>query len=154
MKKNRGFGKFIPEGTPTVSFWFPRILVLLCVGHLKEKEIWFLRIEKKKYICTWYYHWKWSGSPLKFKNQNLHDLFLESLFWINLCPPQIIIIIIIQTANIWLSSTEYVISAGLLWLISNYIGGVSKYAKISASMGKKWNLKCEIVASTFNIAVA
>ena len=22
----------------------------------------------------------------KFKNQDLHDLFLETLFWINLCP--------------------------------------------------------------------
>ena len=24
--------------------------------------------------------------PLNFKNQNFHDLFLETLFWINLCP--------------------------------------------------------------------
>ena len=26
------------------------------------------------------------SSPMKFKNQDLHDLFLETLFWINLCP--------------------------------------------------------------------
>ena len=29
---------------------------------------------------------KRSSSPLKFKNLGLHDLFLETLFWINLCP--------------------------------------------------------------------
>ena len=28
---------------------------------------------------------KWSSSPLKLKNQDLHDLFLETLCWINLC---------------------------------------------------------------------
>ena len=26
------------------------------------------------------------SSSLKFKNQDLHDLFLETHFWINLCP--------------------------------------------------------------------
>ena len=37
---------------------------------------------------------------------------------------------LIQTANIWLSCTNYVISAGLLWWISSvYIGGVSKLQK-------------------------
>ena len=36
-------------------------------------------------MYTWYSHYKWSGSPLKFKIQDLHDLFLETLFWINLC---------------------------------------------------------------------
>ena len=29
---------------------------------------------------------KYSSSPLKFKNLDLHDLFLETLLWINLCP--------------------------------------------------------------------
>ena len=28
---------------------------------------------------------KWSSTPMKFKNQDLHDLFIETLFWINLC---------------------------------------------------------------------
>ena len=37
--------------------------------------------------------------------------FLETLFWINLCPAEKLI----QAANIWLSCTKYVISAGLLW---------------------------------------
>ena len=26
------------------------------------------------------------SSPLMFENEDLHDLFLETLFWINLCP--------------------------------------------------------------------
>ena len=49
----------------------------------KENNFW----ELKNIICT---HdtaiKKKSSSPLKFKNQDLHDLFLETLFWINLCP--------------------------------------------------------------------
>ena len=37
---------------------------------------------------------------------------------------------LIQTANIWLSCTNYVIAAGLLWWISFMnIGGVSKLQK-------------------------
>ena len=39
-----------------------------------------------------------------------------------------------QTANIWLFFIKYVISAGLLWWISWYIGEVSDYSKISASV--------------------
>ena len=27
-----------------------------------------------------------NGQVHQFKNQDLHDLFLETLFWINLCP--------------------------------------------------------------------
>ena len=44
---------------------------------------------------------------------------------------------LIQTANIWLSCTKYVISAGLLyWISLVYIGGVSKLQNIS-KCGKK-----------------
>ena len=46
----------------------------------KENDFW----ELKEYRYT---HdtaiKKWASSPLKFKNQDLHDLFLETLFWIN-----------------------------------------------------------------------
>ena len=27
---------------------------------------------------------KWSSTPMKFKNQDLYDLFIETLFWIYL----------------------------------------------------------------------
>ena len=40
-------------------------------------------------------------SPLKFENQDLHDLFLETLFWIYMPGEKII-----QTANIWLPCTR------------------------------------------------
>ena len=39
MKKNRVLVSFILEGTLTVFFYFPKILVLLCVVQLKEKKI-------------------------------------------------------------------------------------------------------------------
>ena len=48
-------------------------------GAFERKEI-FLNIDKIK-IYLWYYHSKWSSKPLKFRNQDLHDLFLEKLFW-------------------------------------------------------------------------
>ena len=48
---------------------------------------------KKRYMISW--NWKndihmirplkWSSSPLKLKNQDLHGLFQETLCWINLC---------------------------------------------------------------------
>ena len=52
--------------------------------HLKEKKM----ISEKWKIYTYdtaiengqVHH------TLKFKNQDFHDLFLETLFWINLCP--------------------------------------------------------------------
>ena len=56
---------------------------------------------------------------------------------------------LIQTGNIWLSCTEYVISAGLLWWISLVHRRGLYTAKISASVKKKWNLEYEIMASTF-----
>ena len=37
----------------------------------------------------WRCRWKWSSTPiigLKCKNQDLHDLFIKTLAWINLCP--------------------------------------------------------------------
>ena len=48
-------------------------------GATERKEKGFLRIEKFN-IYTWYSHQKWSSSPLKFQNQDLHDLFLETHF--------------------------------------------------------------------------
>ena len=44
-----------------------------------------------------------------------------------------------QTANIWLSCTNYVISAGLLWWISLVHRRGLKTAKISASVEKSEN---------------
>ena len=50
---------------------------------IERKEMSSENFKKKIYnIHTWY----WSSTPLKFKNQDLHDLFLETLFWINLSP--------------------------------------------------------------------
>ena len=43
-----------------------------------------------------------------------HALFIETLFRINLCSREKLI----QTANIWLPGTKYVVSAVLLWYIS------------------------------------
>ena len=43
---------------------------------------------------------------------------------------------LIQTANIWLSCTNYVISAGLLWWVSLVHRRGLKTAKISASVEK------------------
>ena len=56
----------------------------MCGASEREKKD-FSELKKKLYY-TLYSHYKWSSSPLKFKNQDLHDLFLETLFWINLCP--------------------------------------------------------------------
>ena len=52
-----------------------------------------------------------------------------------------------QMANIWLSCTEYVISAGLLWWISLVQMRGFYCAKISASAGKSeiWNIKSGLV---------
>ena len=46
---------------------------------------------------------------------------------------------LIQTANIWLSCTNYVISAGLLWWISLVHRRGLKTAKTSASVEKSEN---------------
>ena len=44
---------------------------------------------------------------------------------------------LIQTANIWLSCTKYIISAGLLWWISLvHIGRVSKLQKYQQVLKK------------------
>ena len=43
---------------------------------------------------------------------------------------------LIQTANIWLSFVEFVISVGMLWWISSVHRGEIKTAKISASVEK------------------
>ena len=37
--------------------------------------------ENQKYYMT--LQLKWSSTPLKWKNQDLHDLFLETFFWIH-----------------------------------------------------------------------
>ena len=58
---------------------------------------------------------------------------------------------LIQTANIWLSCTNYVISAGLLWWIGLVQRRGLKTVKISASVEKKWKLKYGIVASAFKL---
>ena len=63
-------------------FNFSKILVLLSVVHLKEKKNNFWEI-KTNNIYTWYSQYKQSRSLLKSKNQDLHDLFLETLWWIN-----------------------------------------------------------------------
>ena len=49
---------------------------------------------------------------MKVKNQDLFDLFTETLSWINLCPD---IYKLIQAANIWLPWTNRVFSVGMLW---------------------------------------
>ena len=54
-------------------------------GATDRKEKSFLRIEKF-IMYTWYSHQNWSSSPMKFENQDLYDLSLETLFWINLGP--------------------------------------------------------------------
>ena len=48
----------------------------------KDNDFWELKTLKYTHDTAI----KWSSSPLKCKNQDLHDLFLETLFWINLCP--------------------------------------------------------------------
>ena len=60
---------------------------------------------------------------------------------------------LIQSANIWLSCTNYVISAELLWwirLISTQEGSLN--CKNISKCGKRWKLKYRIVASTINPA--
>ena len=50
---------------------------------------------------------------------------------------------LIQTVNIWLSCTKYVISAGLLWWISLVHRRGLSSANISASVEKSENLNME-----------
>ena len=58
-------------------------------GTFERKETWFLRNEKKKPIYAHdtatkngqSHHW----NKDKNESKGLHDLFLETLFWINLC---------------------------------------------------------------------
>ena len=58
---------------------------------------------------------------------------------------------LIQTANMWLPCTEYVISAGLLlWISLEHLRGLQT-AKISASVEKSEIY--EIMASTFKYLV-
>ena len=59
---------------------------------------------------------------------------------------------LIQTANIWLSWTNHVISARLLWCIRLvHIGAVSKLKKYQQEWKKKRKLKYGIVASAFKL---
>ena len=60
---------------------------------------------------------------------------------------------LIKTANIWLSCTDYGISAGLQWMdkFSTQEGFLN--CKNMSKWGKKWNLKYEIIASTFKCHV-
>ena len=60
---------------------------------------------------------------------------------------------LIQSANIWLFCTNYVISEGLLWWIKFSTQKGSQNCKNISKGGKKWKLKYGIVASTFNIKV-
>ena len=53
-------------------------------GAFERKENDFWELKKKIYIHM-IQPLKMASSPLKFKNQDLHDLFLETLFWIDLC---------------------------------------------------------------------
>ena len=58
---------------------------------------------------------------------------------------------LIETANIWLSCCEYIISARQLWWIClSTLEGVSKYAKTSQSVKKKSNLNYGMMAITLN----
>ena len=84
---------------------------------------------------------------MKFNNKDLHAFIsrnnLSELInaWRKIC-----------IANIWLSCTEYAISAGLLCWIGLVHMGVSKLQKYQQLIecGKKWHLKYEIMACTFN----
>ena len=60
---------------------------------------------------------------------------------------------LIQTANIWLSCTKYVIFAGLLWWISSVHRRVLSTAKIEASVEKSenWNLESWLVPLRIHI---
>ena len=55
----------------------------MCVAfERKENDFWELN--------NWYIHMiqplKMAKFTTEVKNQDLHDLFVETLFWINLCP--------------------------------------------------------------------
>ena len=49
------------------------------------KEICFLEIKNIIYELDTAIKKEWS-TPMKFRNLDLHELFIKTLFWINLCP--------------------------------------------------------------------
>ena len=86
MKKNRGFGKSHSWELCNSVFNFLKFqfYFVWCIWKKKNSENW-----KKKKKKT-HEHMKKPLQMVKFvltfKNQDLHDLFLETLFWINLYP--------------------------------------------------------------------
>ena len=80
MKKKKDCWK-VPflEGALTVCLISCNFSFILC-GAFDKKEIVFLRIKNKIMLPL-----KIVNTPLKFKNQDLHDLPLETHFWITLC---------------------------------------------------------------------
>ena len=76
MKKMGFWPNFILGSTLSGVFNF---LKFVMCGTTERKEIWLLKIEKIIYKHDTTIN-SWSSTPLKFENQDLHDLFLETLF--------------------------------------------------------------------------
>ena len=99
---------FILEGTLTVFLISYNFSFIMC-DSLERKEIWSLELKNIIYAHNSVikngkvHHWSLKARFAWFISRNtLLNLFMPSQKWI-------------QTANIWLSNTQYVISAGLLW---------------------------------------
>ena len=128
MKKNRGFGKSHSWGHSNSVFNFLKFKFYYVWCIWKKRNIISENL-KKIYIYTWFSHYQWSSSPMKIKNQDLHDLFLETLFWINLCPAKNLFKLQIFGSL-----------AGLFWWISLVHRRDRETAKISPSVEKSKNL--------------
>ena len=111
------FGKLHSWGHSNSVFKFLDFNFIMCGAYERKEMIpekWKQKYTHMKLPLKMVHHWS-------LKNQDLRNLFLETLFWINLCPAKKLI----QTANIWLSCTDYVISATKLrWISFQYMMGV------------------------------
>ena len=90
-----------PPWTNSCQIWCVRVFSLCST----ETWSWKCQIAKKK---IWWHHtsvlYK-KNTKMKFQNQDLYDVFVETPFWINLYPMK-------NKFN----CTKYVVSAGLLWI--------------------------------------
>ena len=137
MRKNRVFARFHSWGHSNSILNFLNFLFYYVFVYLKEKKYDFWELKNIIYV-----------HDSAIKNDKVHQWSLKARFtWftskntlLNLFMPGEKLI---QTANSWLSCTEYVIFAGLLWWIGLVHRKGRLTAKISASVekGEIWNMK-------------
>ena len=140
-EKQKVFDKLHSCGTLNSAFNFLKswFWYMWCIW--KKRSMIYMKIQIND-IWTWYCHYKWSSTQMKFKNKDLHDLFIQTLLWINLYPAKNEFKVqIFGSPELNMSFLQDCFGIQVLRR------GVSKYAKLSA----KGNLKYVIMASLFNV---